>query len=388
MKKYFPMLSVCIMSAMLMAALAVSPGIAAFISAYGISESLAMWSITLPYLVSIPFALAAGALSARFSKKAMVLAATAIIFFTGVIPYFLHSFAAVLAVRSLMGVGLGLLFTLAPSLAPDYYPPGTLRNLTVGLQSAWAGSGGVVFNILSGHLAASGQVRSIFLVYGICAVFFVLLAVLLPYQPPQRSAKASQFDPAGLKAFLMTLLFISAGMTLSLNAALYLAGAGIGSSVQAGYATSVYSAAAFILGCAYAPVARLLKKQMVFVACLVSAAGMLLCVAVPHLAALYAGAALVGAGLSMFMPSCVSTIFATVRPTAVPMSVAIMMVGSSVGQTFSAYFINPVAGWFSSQVQARFVVSAIVFAVVALLALAFSAAVPKTGHMPGDETSL
>ena len=75
MKKFDPLISVCASSAMLMAALAVSPGIAAFIDTYGVSESTAMLSITLTYLVSIPFTLLASRLSRRFSKKSLVLLA-------------------------------------------------------------------------------------------------------------------------------------------------------------------------------------------------------------------------------------------------------------------------------------------------------------------------
>src|SRR5574344_274595 len=106
MKKLRPVFCVCVISAMLMAALALSPGIKELMDAYGVSEGTASLSITLPYLVSIPFTLLAGSLTARYSKKALTLVGMGVICLTGILPYFLADFAVILAVRACMGVGL------------------------------------------------------------------------------------------------------------------------------------------------------------------------------------------------------------------------------------------------------------------------------------------
>ena len=366
MKKLRPVFCGCVISAMLMAALALSPGIKELMDAYGVSEGTASLSITLPYLVSIPFTLLAGSLTARYSKKALTLVGMGVICLTGILPYFLADFAVILAVRACMGVGLGLLFTLAPSLAPDYYPEGRLRNATIGLQSAWAGSGGFVFNILSGHLVRQ-EARNIFLVYLLCVVFFVLVWILLPYQPPR--GKTAEKKPArpGMSCVgiaVLTLLFLAANMTVSLSVAVFLDERQIGGAVEAGYATSAYSVAAFAFGCLYVFAEKILGRGAVAAACGVSAVGMLLCVSGGGLAAVYAGSFLIGMGLSLYMPSCVNRIFRTTPPEAASMAVAVMMVGSSVGQTFSSYLINPTAALLGGNVTFRFLVAAAIFALV------------------------
>ena len=366
MKNWQPLVSICMLSVMLMAALAMSPGIADFISEYGVSETVANLSITLPYLISIPFTLLAGRLTASFSKKVLSLAGTLIICFTGILPYFLRDFTAILIVRALMGVGLGLLFTIVPSLAPDYYPAGSTRSLAVGMQSAWAGSGGFVFNILSGHLV-NIQTKNIYLVYSICILFFLLILILLPWRPPVKVKTASSFEHGSLKTAFLTFLFISAGMTLSLNVAVYIIDIGIGNSVQAGYTTSAYSVASFIVGCTYVFVSYIVKRHAILVACLLSAFGMLICVAFGNIAGTYAGAALVGAGLSIFMPSCISRLIHTVKSSSISMSIGFMMVGCSAGQTFSCYLINPISNLFTYSIQARFIISAIIFITVAVI---------------------
>lgn len=363
-----PLLCVCIISSMLMAALALSPGLRELMEAYDVSESTASLAVTLPYLISIPFTLLTGRLTLYFSKKTLSLVGTLIIAVTGLLPYLMQDFTWILIVRALMGVGLGLLFTLAPSLAPDYYPEGRMRSLTIGMQSAWAGSGGFVFNILSGYLVQT-EARNIYLVYGMCVVFFILILILLPYQPiPERQETKKQlFNPSSLMTAFLTFLFISAGMTLSLSISLYVAEAGIGGAIEAGYATSAYSFAAFFIGCAYVFVSKILGDHAIFSACAVSVIGMVLCVLTGNIVLTYIGAAMIGAGLSIFMPSCVDQIVKTTPSHLVSMSIAVMMVGSSVGQTVSGMYINPIAGLFGESTVLRFYVSAAIFAVTACL---------------------
>lgn len=368
MKNYKPVICVCIISSMLMAALALSPGLKELMAAYQISESAASLAITLPYLISIPFTLLTGYLTNCFSKKSLSLLGIMIVIVTGVLPYFLEEFAMILVARAIMGAGLGLLFTLAPSLGPDYYPEGHMLSLTIGMQSAWAGSGGFVFNIISGYLVQT-QTRNIYLVYGLCIIFFFAVLVLLPYQPVSAKKRPEKilFTPKGMFTALLTFLFISAGMTLSLSISPYLAETGMGNAAQAGYVTSFYSFAAFAVGCCYVFISGFLRNYAIWAACIISAVGMGFCAAVPNIIFTYVGAALVGAGLSIFMPSCVNQIVKTTPEALVSMNVSIMMVGSSVGQTLSGIFINPIAGYFGEHIAIRFYVSAVVFILVGLI---------------------
>ena len=372
MKKLKPLICVCLLSSMLMAAQALSPGISRLITFYGVPESAVSLSITLPYLISIPFTLLAGRLTERFPLKGLLMTGAAIICVTGLLPCIITNFTAILIVRACMGVGLGLLFTLTPSMAPEYYPEGQLRSLTIGMQSAWAGSGGFVFNILSGYLVQE-KTQNIYFVYFLCVLFTVLVWFLLPAKPlagrKEEKKERSSFAASSLFTAFITFLFLSAGMTLSLSVSVFLEEQGLGTAIEAGYATSAYSAAAFIFGCLYVAVSRILKEKAILTACLVSAAGMLLCVLGGNIVLVYAGAAMIGAGLSLFMPSCVNRIIRTTPAGAATMSIAVMMVGSSVGQTFSGAFINPAASLFGQQAFIRFYVSAAIFILTALLSL-------------------
>lgn len=354
---------------MLMAALALSPGIKMLMNTYGVDNAAATLTITLPYLVSIPFTVLTGRLTYYFSKKKLSLIGTAIIIITGLLPYWIHNFSYILIVRSLMGIGLGLLFTITPSLAADYYPEGPLRNLTIGMQSAWAGSGGFVFNILSGYLVKI-KTNYIFLAYSICILFFFFVLIFLP-EKPVIQLKHNHMDKGHIRSYglltsILTFLFISAGMTLSLNIAIYLSDMQIGTAIEAGYATSAYSFAAFGIGCCYVFLSRFLKKYSIYFACFVSITGIFLCITT-NLLFIYIGSAFIGAGLSIFMPSCVHQIIKTVPSSSISANISIMMVGSSAGQTFSGLYINFFASIISENISMRFYISAIIFLISGLL---------------------
>lgn len=370
MKNVRPVICVCLMSAMLMASQALSPGISQLMVLYGAGESAVSLSITLPYLIAVPFALVAGKLAEKYPLKGLLLSGGALICITGLAPYFVTDFAVVLLMRGCMGIGLGLLFTLTPAMAPAYYPEGTMRNLTIGMQSAWAGSGGFVFNILSGYLVQK-RAQNIYLVYALCVLFVVIVWILLPALPVgEKKKKGSGFRPDSLFTGFLTFLFLSAGMTIALSVSVYLPERGLGGSVEAGYVTSAYSAAAFIVGCLYILFAGILKEGAVMTACLLSALGMLLCIFGGNLPCICIGSAMTGAGLSLFMPGCINRIIRTVPADDVSMSIAVMMVGSCLGQTFSGAVINPVAALFGTQISIRFAVAAALFLVTAVLSAA------------------
>lgn len=368
MKNLKPVICVCLLSAMLMASQALSPGVSRLIAFYNVEESKVLLSITLPYLIAIPFTLLAGRLTSKYPLKTLLMIGGVIISVTGLLPYFATSFTVVLLIRACMGIGLGLLFTLTPNMAPEYYPEGQLRNVTIGMQSAWAGSGGFIFNILSGYLV-QGKTQNIYLVYLICVLFTVVVWILLPPLPLRQSQKKehSDFRPDSLVTAFLTFLFLSAGMTVSLSVSVFLSERELGGSVEAGYATSAYSIAAFVFGCLYAVISKILKNSAIIIACLVSAAGMLLCVLGGNILCIYIGAAMTGAGLSLYMPSCINRIICTTPAKSVSMSIAVMMVGSSLGQTLSGVFINSVAGWIGAQISLRFYVAAALFFLTALL---------------------
>ena len=370
MKNIKPVLSVCLLSSLLMGAQVISPGLSQLASFYHVSESAVSLSVTLPYLVSIPFTLISGRLPEFFSLKKLLLVGASIICITGLMPYFISSYSCILFIRAFMGVGLGILFSLTPAMAPAYYPDGTLRNFTIGMQSAWAGSGGFVFNILSGHLANS-RIQNIYLVYFLCIAFTLIVCLILPEAPFASSSpeKLSSIPGFSLLIGFITFLFLAAQMTLTLNISALVSSFSLGGTVEAGYATSAYSAAAFLTGWFYTVISKYLKNSAVIFACLLSAIGMLLCILSRQLAPIYIGSALLGVGLSLYMPTFVNFILHTAKSEVVSSCIAIMMTGSSIGQSFSAVLINPIAEIWGPQLSFRFYTALVLLLLVLLLSL-------------------
>ncbi|MEI3525150.1 MAG: hypothetical protein V8Q27_02680 [Eubacteriales bacterium] len=97
-----------------------------------------------------------------------------------------------------------------PCHGSRFYPDGTLRNFTIGMQSAWAGSGGFVFNILSGHLANS-RIQNIYLVYFLCIAFTLIVCLILPEAPFASSSPEKRSSIPGFSLLIGFITFLFSG---------------------------------------------------------------------------------------------------------------------------------------------------------------------------------
>src|SRR5690625_7764073 len=96
----------------------------------------------------------------------------------GVGAQFSSTIELLLALRLLLGVGVGLIMPLSMSLINDYYT-GSVRTKIMGYNSAFCNFGGILTLLLSGWLATFGC-RVPFNVYFLGLFIIILLFVFLP----------------------------------------------------------------------------------------------------------------------------------------------------------------------------------------------------------------
>ena len=146
LKKKNVIASIIALSLLLMSGQALNPGLARLMAEYGVSESTVMLLATIPPLAVIPGTFTGSFLLRRFTKKAVGIAAAILITVCGTIPIFIDNFAAVLATRFFVGIGLGFLNCVVPSLPSEYYSPGDMRETATGIHGDFAGGGGLIFS--------------------------------------------------------------------------------------------------------------------------------------------------------------------------------------------------------------------------------------------------
>lgn len=110
-------------------------------------------------VVSIPTLLLAlsgplvGMIADRIGRKRLLVFALLLYASTGALPIFLDDLHGILGSRIALGLGMGILFTLAPALLADYYDDIPSRRKALATYAASTAAGGVLYVLLGGVLS-------------------------------------------------------------------------------------------------------------------------------------------------------------------------------------------------------------------------------------------
>jgi MFS family permease len=207
----------------IMASAAVSPALAQIRAAFpGVSPTTVKLILTLPSLMIIPFSLLSGWLSARVPKRSILLVGLLIYAAGGVGGAAARSIRELLALRCVLGVGIGLIMPLSTTLIADFFS-GPARTRMMGLSGAVTNVGGVIFLSAAGWLACTSW-RLAFSVYALALVTMFMVAFWLP-EPP-RAPRAARTSKVGLPAAVFActalgLLMMAAFYAVPTNLALF-----------------------------------------------------------------------------------------------------------------------------------------------------------------------
>lgn len=201
-------------------------------------------------VVSIPTLLLAlagpvvGIVAERTGRKPLLVFALLLYAVAGVLPVLLNDLHAILGSRIALGLAMGILFTLAPTLLADYYEDIPARRKAVATYAASTAAGGVLFVLLGGFMADLHW-RGPFALYLVGLAF---LPTLIATITEPASQKARTNTPAGgpapsrtpwLAVFAIYLMVAATGgvfLQMPLNLPFLLVDIGVTQASIAGYA--------------------------------------------------------------------------------------------------------------------------------------------------------
>ncbi len=167
-------------------AAATTPLIADFMKAFPDANPTTIMQIaSIPSLFIMVVAPAYGKLSQILPKKGLLAFACLCFLIGGVVPAFLHSIYPILAMRALLGVGLGFIMPMVSDLVTDFYE-GHERETMMGLQGGFASLGGILFQMAGAYLGKI-DLSYCFYTYLVVIVIFALTMITLD-EPPKRVA--------------------------------------------------------------------------------------------------------------------------------------------------------------------------------------------------------
>lgn len=382
---------VATLSTTMSAAAALIPVLSSIAKAFPDYAHLIHLLVTIPPLMIMVSSMLVSPLLKLLSSKNITLLGLGLIIFSGVYPYFSHSFILLVMSRIIMGLGLGLIVTISSSLPARYFCSGKDRDRATGLQSAFSSLGGVLFSFLSGFIA-NYYWKGVFLVQLLNIVpLIVVLLIMSPHFNRGLDHCLVEDDPISnitmghtgkifvKDAFLITFLaFICVviSATFPLNLSMYVDTKHIGTTNLTGSIASVNAFIGFLIGLLFHRINKGLKNYTLSTSLLiVGASFFILSKALSPLTFLI-GSVLFGIGTSLTYPAFLTNIYTAIPDEDIVPAIGMYTVATNVAQFVSPFIINNISSIFGTGIEHKFIFSA-----VATTLLGVSIFFVKKSHM-------
>lgn len=251
-----------------------SPTLAAIAAAFPDADTTVVQMVnTIPAIVMIVSSAVCGPLSRKMGYKWAGLLGMAFALVGGMLPAIYHpSIVAVVVERAVFGIGYGMVFAMAIAACGDFWR-GKETTTMVGLVTAFAGVGGIVYSLIAGWLTDISWTAPYWF-YAIIIVWALYYAIFMPNysELPKGTPDAlvgengkAKFSFAGFGSkywvFLIVTTICIGTMTAFINnAAICIVGMGLGTGATVGLVMTGFSIGLMLGGLLYIPVYRVLKR--------------------------------------------------------------------------------------------------------------------------------
>jgi|GEM_PF-1910278 len=351
---------------------------------------------TLPSLFMIPAALLYPLLRRRMGARKMFVLCLVLLVVGGVLPAYAGSVAAILVWRAVFGVGVGLVWPLTQSLIIELYS-GTRQNTMLGLNSVVTGVGGVIWANLGGYLALTSW-RHSFYAYLLAGIIMAAALLFLPEPATIQEKLEDKLDDltedasqskgkvtstAGAVFLLICMALVSGtNMIFFTNVSLKVVGEGLGNSVTAGLAQSMFTIGATVMGLIFGLLMKnkFMRKWGFGLSWVLLGAGLMIFATGKSLPVMFAGELLHGFATGLFMPAVIGMLGNIQGKEKAPFWLAIMNCLNGLTQFGIPWVLNKVTTLSGNSYGAwPMTVAASIHFVCAVIAIIVIASVSKKG---------
>lgn len=352
-------ISVLALSTLTMSMSATTPALADIAAAFPLAKqtSVAMLA-TIPSLFSMPCALITGRLLGR-KVRYRTLAMVAILFIItgGLLPLILNSLGLILAARAMMGVGLGILNPITPSVTMLELPKDRARR-QMGINGATANTAAIIYQLIGGFACAISW-RYSFLAY--LLVIPALPIVMLYLREPeivQEHDKPVQSKTIGSAVrmfgkpywgwFALHFFFIVLFYAYITNISSIIANNHFGTASASALVLAVFSIGGVIGGYTMSRLITKIDKGVFILAGVICFIGKIILVTGDSLLMIYLGSLVYGLGYGVMLPAISLFSGMSVAPQQRAFALSINMIASGLGTFLSAYVFAGIAAAFGS----------------------------------------
>ena len=365
---------ISILATTMSSAAALVPVLSSIAKAFPEYEHLIHLLVTIPPLMIMLSSMTVSPLLKFLSSKKITIIALILILFSGVYPYFSHSFILLLISRVIMGLGLGLITTISSSLPARYFCSGKDRDTATGLQSAFSSLGGVLFSFLSGFVA-NYYWKGVFLVQllNLIPLIFVFLYMkpnlnpIVEYENESENKSGKVFVKEAFPITLLAFIYVVISATFPLNLSMYVDLKGIGTTNLTGSIASINAFIGFLIGIMFYRINKSLKAYTLSTSLfIVSLSFFIVSRALSPLTFLI-GSTLFGVGTSLVYPAFLTRIYNKISDEDIIPAIGMYTVAVNIAQFVSPFIINTLSSSLGCEIEHKFIFTAIATTVLGLL---------------------
>lgn len=327
---------------------------------------------TMPNLAAILFTLTSSWFGKKIGVKQTILTGLTLFLIGGVGPAFVSSYGLILALRFLMGAGLGLFNPYSISLIYRFYQKGELKQM-LGLQNATQNLGSALFAVLLGVLITFGW-RAAYVGYAVALVPIALFALFMKApneddqaaQPEGEIKNVTNWKVIGLAVFTGILFILFSMITVvlpSLVVAEKITTAGVASTIL-----SLLSIASLVSSPFFGKLSKRLGRKVMPLSLLGITAGYFCLVVANSVALITLGVVLAGIFFGLALPQVMLLVKVVAPKEGQNFSTSIVLLGINVGVFVAPTVINFIAQLVASDTPHTIVVVCMVgFLIVTVL---------------------
>lgn len=336
--------------------------------------------ISLPSLLYIPAILLTGYLAKFISKKYLLILGSIIFTAAGFAGAFAPTLQSLVISRAIQGIGIGLAYPIAPAIISHIFT-GEGRAKMMG----WTQTVGCVVSVVLGlacGYAAVASWRNALYFYAIFVVLIIMQFIFIPAFPPENkdesimkatpvSGEKPKFGYAVYLNAGAMLVFMSIAMVIIYNLAIFIMNEKLGTSAQAGMASSLNTAAGFVVSLLFGYNFKIFKRYVSVVGLGLMALCYFTMSAAHSMSLVYLGMIFLGASMNCIFPYLFTRAAQVAVKPLKTMSVSFLSMAIYLGQWISGYSAGWIANAVGGTTRQLFMTVGIIFVVLAVIAAIF-----------------
>jgi MFS family permease len=317
--------------------------------------TIVMLVATFPGLIQIVPALFYGKLTRVFKKKTLLFIGLTLFIIGGVLPTFIDNLPLIIAMRGLLGLGVGITMPLSIDVITDFFD-GRERDFLIGFGTSTIACIGAIFFQLGGGILADAFGWQ----YGFLTYLFPIwiLAVTMLYLPEPEKKQLSETTGSKAKVKLPKAIYwVSLGQVFYsalifgyvINISVVIQADQLGNATEAGLAISIFTFGTLLAGFVFGKVKHALPNFYLPVGVFVTGLGMVICYFSPTLTLILIGSVIGGAGMGIGIPG-VFTKVSELTPVGAPPQVGLVVVGQGLGGILGPFGFQVIQNIFNQDI--------------------------------------